>query len=392
MRRHLHTSHGAAESFVSFIDEMDSSNDSIGIDVPESLLVEARRSPSVQNDTLVAVDIAKEVFEVGISDRPGRVAFRRRPQRREFLELFAQLPQATVVMEACGSAHHWARKIEELGHVVVLLPPQYVRPYVLRNKTDRTDVDALLEAFRNEQIRPVPIKTVTQQVIATLHRLRSGWLSDRVRGINSLRGLLRELGFFIPEGRKHVLPDAWEIIQDPERGLPDALRPSLAALCEEIASLSTRIEAVEAQLEALARQIPMVARLRSVPGIGLLSATALFAFVGDISRFPSARHLSSFIGLTPREHSSGLRRHLGRISKRGDSYLRMLLIHGARSVLWHSKRMKHPDRLRSWALRLERKLGHNKAAVALANKLARVTWAVWRSDRDFEPLPDTQAA
>jgi len=346
----------------------------------------------VENDTLVAVDIAKEVFEVAVSDRPGRVALRKRLPRDRFATFFAQRPQATVVMEACATAHYWARRLEEMGHVVVLLPPQYVRPYVVRNKTDRTDVDGLLEAFRNEQIRPVPIKTVTQQVIATLHRLRSGWLADRVRSINTLRGLLRELGFFIPEGRQHVLPEAWEIIQDHHRGLPEALKPSLAALCEEIASLSTRIEDVEAQIEALARQIPVVARLRSVPGIGLLSATALYAFIGDPSRFPSGRHLASFVGLTPREYSSGLRRRLGRISKRGDAYLRMLLIHGARSVLYHAKRMKHRDRLRSWALRLERKLGHNKAAAALANKLARITWAVWTNQRDFEPVFEPQAA
>ena len=346
----------------------------------------------MEKDTLAAVDIAKEIFEVGVSDRPGRVALRKRLPRDRFLEFFAQLPPATVVMEACGSAHYWARRIEELGHVVVLLPPQYVRPYVMRNKTDRSDVDALLEAFRNEQIRPVPIKTVTQQVIATLHRLRSGWLADRVRSINALRGLLRELGFFIPEGRRHVLPEAWEIIHEHRRGLPDALKPSLAALCEEIASLCTRIEDVEAQLEALARQIPLIARLRSVPGIGLLSATALYAFIGDPSRFPSGRHMASFVGLTPREHSSGLRRYLGRISKRGDAYLRMLLIHGARSVLWHAKRIKNPDRLRSWALRLERKVGHNKAAAALANKLARISWAVWKNDRDFELVPEPQAA
>ena len=346
----------------------------------------------MQNDTLVAVDIAKEVFEIGISDRPGRVSGRKRPRRREFLETFAQLAPATVVMEACGSAHYWARRLEQLGHVVVLLPPQYVRPYVLRNKTDRTDVDALLEAFRNRQIRPVPIKTVTQQVLATLHRLRSGWLADRVRAINSLRGLLRELGFFIPEGRKHVLPEAWEIIHDPSCDLPAALRPSLGALCEEIAALSTRIEDVEVQLGSLAAQLPVIARLRSIPGIGLLTATALYAFVGDITRFPSGRHLASFLGLTPREYSSGLRRHLGRISKRGDSYLRMLLIHGARSVLWHAKRMHNRDRLRDWALRLERQIGHNKAAVALANKLARITWSVWKNDRDFEPIPHTEAA
>jgi transposase len=346
----------------------------------------------MQNNTLAAVDVAKEVFEVGVSDRPGRVVLRKRLARNAFLSFFAQLPRAIVVMEACGTAHYWARRIEELGHVVVLLPPQYVRPYVVRNKTDRTDVDALLEAFRNERIRPVPIKTVTQQVIATLHRLRSGWLADRVRSINTLRGLLRELGFFIPEGRQHVLPDAWEIIQDHRRGLPEALKPSLAALCEEIASLSTRIEDVEAQLEALARQIPVVARLRSVPGIGLLSATALYAFIGDPSRFPSGRHMASFVGLTPREYSSGLRRRLGRISKRGDAYLRLLLIHGARSILYHAKRIKNRDRLRSWALRLEGKVGHNKAAAALANKLARITWAVWKNNRNFEPVFEPQAA
>ena len=183
---------------------------------------------------------------------------------------------------------------------------------------------------------------MTQQVIGTLHRLRSGWLADRTRAINSLRGLLRELGFFIPEGSKHVLPEAWEIIQDPARGLPEALKPSLSWLCQEIASLSTRIEEVDDQLEALAKQLPAVARLRSVPGIGLLSATALYAFIGDVSRFPSGRHMASFLGLTPREYSSGLRRRLGRISKRGDVYLRMLLIHGARSVLWHAKRRKNP--------------------------------------------------
>jgi len=346
----------------------------------------------MQNDTLVAVDIAKEVFEVAVSDRPGRVALRKRLLRDRFAAFFAQMPPATVVMEACSTAHYWGRRIEELGHLVVLLPPQYVRPYVVRNKTDRTDVDALLEAFRNEQIRPVPIKNVTQQVIATLHRLRSGWLADRVRSINTLRGLLRELGFFIPEGRKHVLPEAWEIIQDRHRGLPEALKSSLAALCEEIASLSTRIEDVEAQLEALAQQIPIVARLRSVPGIGLLSATALYTFIGNPSRFPSGRHMASFLGLTPREYSSGLRRRLGRISKRGDAYLRLLLIHGARSILYHAKRMKHRDRLGAWAVRLERKVGHNKAAAALANKLARITWAVWKNDRSFEPAPQPQAA
>jgi transposase len=344
------------------------------------------------NDTLVAVDLAKSVFQIAVANQPGKVARRERLPRDKFLEFFAQLSQAIVVMEACGSAHYWARRIEELGHVVVLLPPHYVRPYVLRNKTDRTDTDAILEAYRNEQIRRVPIKSVTQQVLGTLHRLRSGWVGQRTARINSLRGLLRELGFFIPVGRREVLPHAWEILQGVNSELPDALRPSLSALCEEIVGLSTRIEETEKQLKALACQIPTVSRLFSVPGIGILTATALHAFVGDVGRFPSGRHLASYLGLTPREYSSGLRRRLGRISKKGDPYLRMLLIHGARAILWHSKRMKQPDRLRAWALRLERTAGHNKAAVALANKLARIAWAVWKKDRDFEPMPETQAA
>jgi transposase len=346
----------------------------------------------MENNTLVAVDLAKSVFQIGLSDHPGRVTRRERLPRDKFLEFFAQLPQAIVIMEACGSAHYWARKIEELGHVVVLLPPHYVRPYVLRNKTDRTDTDAILEAYRNEQIRRVPIKSVTQQVLGTLHRLRSGWVGERTARINSLRGLLRELGFFIPVGRKEVLPHAWEIIQDADSGLPDALRPGLSSLCEEIVGLSTHIEETEKQLKALACQIPAVSRLFSVPGIGILTATALYAFVGDIGRFPSGRHLASYIGLTPREYSSGLRRRLGRISKRGDPYLRMLLIHGARAILCHAKRMKQPDRLRAWALRLEKTAGHNKATVALANKLARIAWAVWKNDRNFEPVPEPQAA
>lgn len=343
------------------------------------------------NDTLVAVDLAKSVFQIAVSDRPGHVRRRERPPRDKFLEFFAQLPSATVVMEACGSAHFWGRHIEELGHRVVLLPAQYVRPYVLRNKTDRTDTSGMLEAYRNDEIRPVPIKSVPQQVLGTLHRLRSGWVAERTARINALRGLLRELGFFIPVGRRQVLPGAWAVIEDADSGLPDALRPALAEVCQEIRDLGERIRGVERQLEALAQQTPAVARLRTIPGIGLLIATALVAFVGDVQRFPSARHLASYLGLTPREYSSGSRRRRGRISKRGDAYLRMLLIHGARSVLCHAKKMKQPDRLRAWALRLEKTSGHNKAAVALANKLTRIAWAVWRHDREFAPVLEKAA-
>jgi len=334
--------------------------------------------------TTIAVDIAKSVFELAVSSRPGQVDKCQRLSRVRFLQFFAQREPATVVVEACGSAHHWGRKLRELGHTVVLLPPQYVRPYVRWNKTDRMDAKALLEAYRNGEIEPVPIKTVEQQQLGALHRLRSGWLATRTARLNSLRGVLRELGWFIPVGAQNVVPQVQSLVEDAESGLPEALRGALFEACSEIRELEARVEAVELQLQALSKQLPPVERLRSVPGIGLLTATALVAFVGDVVRFRSGRHLASFMGLTPRERSTGNVRRLGRISKRGDIYLRMLLIHGARSVLWHAKQEEAPDRLRAWALKVERHRGHNKAAVALANKLARISWAVLKHDRDFE--------
>ena len=341
----------------------------------------------MEKHTVVAVDIAKAVFDLAVSHEPGRVAERKRLSRGAFLTFIAQMPAAMVVMEACGSAHYWARRIGELGHEVVLLPPHQVRPYVTRNKTDRTDAKGILEAYRNADIRPVPVKSISQQVLVSLHRFRAGWIAARTAQINTLRGLLRELGIVLPVGAEKVLPGVRGLIEDAESGLPDALRPIVATACDEIETLGESIKLTERQLEALAEQTPVVERLRSIPGIGLLTATALVAFVGDVQRFPSGRHFASYLGLTPREYSSGLKRRLGRISKRGDSYLRMLLIHGARSVLCHAKRAKTHDRLRTWALALEKRVKHNKAAVALANKLARIAWAVWKHDRAFASLP-----
>jgi transposase len=339
----------------------------------------------MSNDTRIAVDVAKAVFEIGISDRPGHVSRRERLPRARFLAFIAQQPAATVIMEACGSAHHWGRKIQSLGHRVVLLPPHHVRPYVSRNKTDRTDTKGILEASRNQDIRPVPVKTVEQQVLTSLHRLRSGWMTERTARLNALRGLLRELGVFIPLGAREVVPAVWLLIEDADSDLPEALRPILAEACREIREIEARIRQAERQLEATAAQLPAVEYLQTIPGIGLLTATALVAFIGDIRRFPSGRHLASYLGLTPREYSSGLKRHLGRISKRGDGYLRTLLIHGARSVLFHA-RNQQPDPLREWANKLAKTHVHNKAAVAVANKLARIVWAVWSHGRPFGPV------
>lgn len=337
-------------------------------------------------DTTIAVDVAKSIFEVAVSDRPGQVSERHRLARERVTRFFADRPHATVLLEACGSAYFWARSIERFGHRVVLLPPHHVRRYVAGNKTDRTDTKGLLEAFRNQEIHPVPVKTIAQQTLMTLHRVRSVWLTTRTARLNTLRGVLREFGLIIPVGAHHVLPRVWSFLEDADSGLPDALRPVLAELVEETRQIEDRIRTLERQLRVLAEQTPVVRRLLTIPGVGVLTATALVADVGDIHRFPTGRHFASYLGLTPRERSSGYIRRLGSITKRGDGYLRMLLIHGARAVL-AGARPRQPDRLRAWALQLQTLRGHNKATVALANKLARIVWAVWKRDVNFETAP-----
>ena len=334
--------------------------------------------------TTIAVDLAKSVFEVGISHHPGHVSETHRLSREQIGVFMANQPSAIVVMEACSSAHYWGRTFQAYGHQVQLLPPLYVRPYVQRSKTDRADVKGMLEAWRNSAIRCVPVKTESQQQLTSLHRVRSGWMEVRTKRINMVRGLLREFGFIFPLGASALPERVREVIENADTNLPMALRELLNQLVVEIRELETRVKAVEKQLEALASQTSVIERLRSIPGIGLLSSTALVGFVGDITRFPSGRHFAGYLGLTPREYSSGARRRLGRISKQGDAYLRTLLIHGARTVLIRAKTSPQPDRFRTWALELQKRSGHNKAAVAVANKLARVVWAVWKSGKPFE--------
>ena len=338
-------------------------------------------------DTTIAVDIAKNVFEIAVSSEAGKVGEYHRISRKKMLKFFANRKYATVVMEACGSVHHWAREVQKLGHRVLLLPPHTVRPYVQRSKTDRADVKGILEASRNRDIKGVPVKSLFQHSITALHRFRSTWVASRTARINLVRGLLSELGICIPVGARNVVPKVLELVEDAESSLPDAVRESFYQACKEIREYEKRISELNQQLELLCRQIPACARLRTIPGVGALTATALVAFVGDVRRFRSCRHFASFVGLTPREYSSGNVRRLGRISKQGDRYLRTLLTHGARAVLWHAKKANPPDRLRGWALKLAAKRGHNKATTAIANKLARISWAVWKQETEFQSYP-----
>lgn len=336
----------------------------------------------MENPTTVAVDLAKSVFEIAVSKEPGRVSQRRRLTRSQMVPFFTRHPSSTVLLEACGSAHHWARLLSDLGHRVLLLPPHHTRRYRLGNKTDRSDANALLEAFRNEKIIPVPVKTFHQHSLAALHRLRSAWIATRTARLNALRGILRELGIVVPLGPRFVLPRVAEALS--KNSVPQEIHFALLSCGQEIRQLEENIRQVECRLASISKGLPAAQGLLSVPGVGLLTATALLAFVGEPSRFRSGRRFASFLGLVPREFSSGSSRHLGSITKRGDCYLRTLLIHGARSVLLAAKRSKNPDDLRSWALTLEARRGHNKTATALANKLARILWAVWSRNTTYQ--------
>lgn len=336
--------------------------------------------------TTVGVDLAKHRFELAVADGEYRIRRRARLTRSQFARFFGNHAPSVVVMEACGSAHHWARTLQAQGHQVRLLPAQYVRAYVKRNKTDAADAGALIEAARCGEIRPVPVKSIEQQALQQLHRLRAQCLGTRTARINWLRGALREFGVSIPLGARRGISAVRQALAEGQ--VPRALNAAIEATLAEIAALEGRRADLEREFAALTREDVVVQALRDIPGIGPLSATALRAAIVDIQRFGSGRHLASWLGLTAREHSSGERRRLGRISKRGDVYLRTLLIHGARAVLnaaqSTARRGRELDRLRCWALATAQRCGYNKATVALANKLARIVWATWKHQRRFD--------
>jgi transposase len=347
------------------------------------------RKESEMNATTVAVDLAKNVFELAVADRHWKIVERRRLTRGQFQCWFANRAVAQVVMEACGSAHHWARWLMALGIEVRLLPPRFVRPYVKRNKTDAADAAALIEALRCADIVPVRVKSVEQQALQSLHRTRSLWMATRTARINALRGFCREFGIVLAPGARVGLEQIGRVLADPRTAIPPLLRATLPLLLEEIRLLEARIAQLERTLTQAARESQACTRLLSVPGVGLLTATAMLAATGgSVAHFKSARHFAAWFGLTPKESSSGATRRLGRISKRGDRYLRMLLTHGARAVLRAAtvaQRTGRPlDALRQWTLAVQGRSNHNKAACALANKLARICYATLRDQQPFD--------
>lgn len=343
------------------------------------------------NATTVAVDLAKSVYELAAADEHWKIVERARLTRGQFERWFQNRAVRLVVMEACATAHFWARAMRSRGIEVRLLPAKYVRAYVKRNKTDAADATALLEAVRSADITPVAVKSVEQQALQALHRLRSGWMSTRTRRINTLRGFCREFGMEISVGAVRGLAQIARLLADEHSAVPALLRTPMRLALEEIRLMEARIDSLERELAALSRQSEACQALASVPGIGLLTSTAMVAAIGDPRTFRSGRHYASFFGLTPREYSSGDQRYLGRISKRGNRYVRTLLTHGARSVLRAASAARRAgrdlDRLRSWALEVQARTNHNKATCALANKLARIAWAVWVKHERFQAQP-----
>ena len=333
--------------------------------------------------TRIGIDLAKKVFHVTAVDADGAVVERKRLRRGGMQSYLTWLPKGCVVaMEACGSAHHWACLALRLGHRPVLMNPHFVVPYVSSNKNDVNEADAIAEASSRPSMRFVGVKSVEQQHVQQVHRVRQMAVRNRTAQCNQIHGLLLEYGIAATKGVGPLLRRLPEVLEDAENGLSMGARALFQELGEELRRLDERVKLFDTQLVAMSREMPACRRLMAVPGIGVLTATALVAAVGDAKAFRNGRQLAAWLGLVPRQRSTGGRPKLLGISKRGDRYLRMLLIHGARSSLRFASR--RTDRRGQWAVATEKRRGRNVAAVALANKNARTAWAVLTRGTKFD--------
>jgi len=332
--------------------------------------------------TTVGLDLAKNVFQVHGVNEHGKVVLRKQLHRDQVAPLFANLPACLVGMEACASAHHWARKLQSFGHTVRLMAPQFVKPYVKSNKNDAADAEAICEAVARPNMRFVPIKNIEQQSVLALHRARQGFVKARTAQANQIRGLMGEYGLIVPQGIGHIAKRVPDLIEDASIDLPGSFRLLIDRLLEHLKVLQQQVEEIEVQIKAWHRASGASRRLEKVPGIRPLTATALVATIGDAKNFDNGRQLAAWLGLVPRQHSSGGKSNLLGMSKRGDAYLRTMLIHGARSVIYRATQRADAD---SWLLKLTNRRNKNVAAVALANKTARTIWALLAHDREFKP-------
>ena len=332
----------------------------------------------------IGVDLAKNVFQVHGVDSHEQVKVRKQLKRSQMLDFFRQVEPCVVAMEACGSAHHWGRELIKLGHSVKLIAPQHVKPYVKSGKNDANDAEAICEAASRPTMRFVSLKTADQQAGQALHRVRSRLIKARTALVNEIRGLLSEFGIIaVVKGVAACRRLLADVLEDAENGLPGLMRILLFQLSAELGEHDAHIAELDAQIKAQCREDERIRRLLEIDGIGPISASAVVAAVGDARQFASGRDLAAWVGLVPKQHSSGGKEKLGSISKRGDVYLRTLLIHGARAVVNTCK--NKTDRKSEWIKGLVTRRNKNIATVALANKNARILWAVLARGERYRP-------
>lgn len=333
--------------------------------------------------SVLGIDIAKRVFELRGVNRTGRVVYRRRAYREELLELVCSLRVGRVVLEAGWSAQYWGRALQQRGQKVMLIAPQHVKPYVQTNKSDAMDAEAICEAARRKSMRFVSVKELSQQEIQFLHRVRSRYVRQRTALCNEIRGFLSEYGFFVPLGVAAVRKGLMNFLGQEEQQASKLSQQMFVRLRQEFDALEEQISFYDKQLKEFALKHPICKRLMSVSGVGPLTATALVSSVGDPTLFKNGRSFSASIGLVPRHSGTGGINRLGGISKRGDCYLRQLLVHGARSEAIRAK--KRQDKRSQWVVRLIERRGFNNAVVALANKTARILWVLMTKDVSYNP-------
>jgi transposase len=333
------------------------------------------------NCTTLGIDLAKTLFQLHGVDERGHVVVHKRVSRKKLLETVTQLPACLIGMEACSSSQYWAREFQQLGHTVKLISPQFVRPYVKGNKNDSRDAEAICEAVARPHMRFVPLKTVESQDIQAIHRLRSRLIKERTALVNQIRGLLAERGIVLAQGITRLRKQLPVIVEDLNNALTPLGREVMRELYEELVALDERVTRADAMVQRVFAQSAACQKLAQVEGIGPVVATALVAAVGNAQEFANGRHLAAWLGLVPRQCSSGGKERLLGISKRGDRYLRALLIHGARATVHHARRKT--DARSRWIMSLEQRRGKNIATVAIANKNARIAWALLTSDAEY---------
>ena len=322
----------------------------------------------------IGLDIAKQVFQIHGVDRFEKVLVRKQLRRAQVLDYIKGIAPCLIGIEACGSSHYWARELSQLGHHVKLIPAQFVKPFVKGGKNDANDAEAICEAVGRPSMRFVTIKSVEQQVMQAEHRIRTRLIRARTALSNEIRGLLIEFGIAIGLGITQIRKALPMLLEDKETRLSARFKLLLSELAEELRQIDTHINEHEERLKAAAKEDDRIKRLLAIEGIGPISASALVAAVGDATQFANGRDMAAWLGLVPSQHSSGGKERLGHISKRGDTYLRTLLIHGARSVINHCEGKE--DRRSQWVNQLSKRRNRNIATVALANKNARIAWAV----------------